>query len=92
MAEKQGAHREKLEAQVVSGNISSQRLGSFYAFILSLVAILGGIWLIHDGKSVTGLTTIIADLATLAGVFVVSRNKQAKERTDKATALARRDR
>jgi uncharacterized membrane protein len=90
MAEKQSAHRESLEAQVVSGNLSSQKLGSTYAFILSLVAIAGGIWLIHDGKSVTGLTTIISDLAALAGVFVYSRQKQAKERVDKSNALHER--
>lgn len=90
MAEKQGAHREKLEAQVVTGNISSQKLGSTYAFILSLAAIVGGVWLIHDGKSVTGLATIIADLATLASVFIASRNKQTKERIDKASALTKR--
>jgi len=45
------------------------------------------VWLIHDGKSVTGLATILADLAALAGVFVVSRSKQAKERVQKSKAL-----
>lgn len=50
MAENQSAHREKLEDKVVSGNISSQKLGSTYAFIISMVAIVGGIWLIHGGE------------------------------------------
>lgn len=90
MAEKQSTHREELEAQVVRGNISSQRLGSTYAFIISLVAVAGGIWLIHEGKSVTGLAAIIIDLATLAGVFVFSRNKQSQERIRKEDALAKR--
>jgi uncharacterized membrane protein len=90
MAERQSAHRETIEAKVVAGNISAQRMGSAYAFILSLVAMAGGIWLIQGGKSVTGLSAILADLATLAGVFIYSRNKQAKERTEKATTLAQR--
>jgi uncharacterized membrane protein len=89
MAERQSAHREALESKVVNANVSSQKMGSTYAFILSLVAIVGGVWLIHDGKSVTGLATILADLAALAGVFVVSRSKQAKERVQKANALER---
>jgi hypothetical protein len=55
-----------------------------------LVAIAGGIWLIHEGKSVTGLATIIADLGTLAAVFVYSRRKQARERTEKVSAIERR--
>ncbi|MGD0369560.1 MAG: DUF2335 domain-containing protein [Acidobacteriaceae bacterium] len=87
MAERQSAHREALESKVVNANASSQKMGSTYAFILSLVAIVGGVWLIHDGKSVTGLATILADLAALAGVFVVSRSKQAKERVQKSKAL-----
>jgi hypothetical protein len=65
-------------------------MGSIFAFVLSLVAIVGGIWLIHEGKSVTGLATIITDLAALATVFVVSRNKQAKERVQKASAIEQR--
>jgi uncharacterized membrane protein len=87
MAERQSAHREALESKVVNANASSQKMGSTYAFILSLVAVVGGVWLIHDGKSVTGLATILADLAALAGVFVVSRSKQAKERVQKSKAL-----
>jgi len=90
MAERQSAHRESLEARVVAGNLSSQKLGSTYAFILSLVAIAGGVWLIHEGRSVYGLATIIADLVALAGVFVISRNRQAKERIDKVATLAKR--
>jgi len=92
MVERQSAHRESLEAKVVSRNASSQTLGSTYAFILSLVAIIGGIWLIHDGKSVTGLITILANLATLAGVFIYARRKQTSERVNKSTALAERSR
>lgn len=87
---RQSAHRESLEAQVVSSNISSQKMGSAYAFIISIVAIAGGIWLIHDGKSVSGLTTILSDLVALAGVFVYSRKKQASERVEKSNALQER--
>lgn len=87
MAEHQSAHRESLEAQVVAGNISSQKAGSAYAFVLSLVAIAGGVWLIHEGKSVFGLTTILSDLAVLAGVFVYSRRQQSRERVQKSTTL-----
>jgi hypothetical protein len=65
-------------------------MGSAYAFIISIVAIAGGIWLIHDGKSVSGLTTILSDLVALAGVFVYSRKKQASERVEKSNALQER--
>jgi uncharacterized membrane protein len=90
MAERQSAHRETLESQVVLGNASQQKMGSTYAFILSLIAISGGIYLIHDGRSVSGLVAILGDLATLAGVFVYSRESQKQERVEKSNALSER--
>jgi uncharacterized membrane protein len=87
MAEKQAEHRQKLESTVVKGNTSSQTRGTWFAFIISMTAICGGIWLIHGGKSATGLATIITDLAALAAVFVYTRKRQNKERERKAQAI-----
>ncbi len=92
MAERQSAHRENLEAQVVAGNLASQRRGSQYAFILALVAIGGGILLIHEGKSASGLATVISALAGPVSIFFYSQHKQSKERAEKADALAERSR
>lgn len=88
MAERQSAHREKLEAQVVAGNVASQARGSIFAFSICLVALIGGFALIAFGKSPYGLAAIISSLAALAGVFVYGKYQQRKERQDKADALA----
>ncbi len=90
MAERQGAHRESLEARVVAGNVASQARGSIFAFIICLVALVGGFTLIAVGKSADGLASIISSLAALAGVFVYGKYQQRKERLDKADALANR--
>lgn len=90
MAEKQGAHRESLEAQVVAANIANQARGSRYAFILCLVALLGGFALIMVGKDVYGLGSIITSITALAGVFIYARREQRKERIEKADALLAR--
>jgi uncharacterized membrane protein len=87
MAEKQAAHRENLETQVVKGNLARQREGSWFAFILVLVALIGGMLLIYAGKNVYGLVAIISALVSLAGVFFFSKYEQRKERHEKATAL-----
>ena len=92
MAERQSKHRELLEAQVVAGNLSSQRRGSVFAFIISFVTILGGMYLIYSGKDASGLATVITSLAGLGGVFIYSKREQAKERVEKSTALADRRR
>ena len=90
MAERQSVHRESLEARVVAGNVASQTRGSHYAFIICLITIIGGFVLIGMGKNIYGLSAVIGSLATLAGVFVIARIEQRKERVEKSTALEKR--
>lgn len=92
MAERQSAHRESLEAQVVAGNIKSQARGTLYAFIICLITILGGFGLIYLGRNVGGLVAILSSLAGLAGVFIYGKYQQRKEREEKSAALAERRR
>jgi uncharacterized membrane protein len=87
MAERQSAHREALESMVVAGNVASQKQGSIFAFIICLVAVIGGFALIATGKDAYGLASIITSLAALAGVFVYAKRQQRKEREQKAGAL-----
>jgi len=92
MAERQSAHRESMETQVVKANLALQRQGSWFAFILAFLTIGGGIFLIYLGKDGYGLAAIIAALTSLAGVFFFSKREQRKERIEKATALEARRR
>jgi uncharacterized membrane protein len=90
MAERQSAHRESLESQVVAGNVRSQARGALYAFIICIVTVIGGFVLIGFGKSVIGISTIVTSLASLAGVFIFSRREQRRERFEKQGALTSR--
>lgn len=90
MAERQSSHRETMEASVVRGNIASQTRGSYFAFILALVSILGGLFLIYSGRSAAGLASIIASVGALAGVFVYSKYEERKERGRKLENLQSR--
>ena len=88
MAEEQAAHRRALESRVVTGNLTAERRGQVFAFTLALVALVGGIWLITQGKDAEGLTAIIGALAGLVGVFVYGRRKDAEERRKKRADFA----
>lgn len=90
MAERQSSHRESLEAMVVKGNVQNQRLGSIFAFIICVLAISGGFWLIDSGKSAAGLAAILAPLAGVIAVFFYSKKEQRVERTKKSNTLAKR--
>lgn len=69
MAENQSAHRLRMESR-----------GQAFGFLIALVAILGGIGLILDGKSAAGLVPLIGALGGLAGIFVYGefRARQAR--------------
>jgi len=92
MAERQSAHRERLETRVVNGNVANQTRGSYFAFIIMLVAILCGSYLIHEGRNAAGLTSIVVAVGGMVGVFFYSKIEQKKEREDKASDLSARRR
>jgi len=83
MAESQIHHRQTLESAVVNGNVTAQRRGQLFGFILGVVAIVGGIGLIAFDKSTQGLVAIITAFVALAGVFIYGRYEQERERERK---------
>lgn len=90
MTEKQSAHREALETTILNASVARQKQGSYFGFIISMTAILGGIFLIALGKSVQGLVAIISSLTALTVVFVLGKRKQDKQLKEKSDALAKR--
>ena len=87
MAEEQSRHRQLLEKTVIDSNCRTQRTGPVYGFIVSMTAVVGGIYLVRLGKSPEGLASIITALASLATVFILGRKKQEKELKQKSDAL-----
>lgn len=87
MAESQHDHRQELEKTAVKANVAAQKTGLWLGFIVAMTAICGGIWLASHGKSGAGVTSIIAALAALVGVFVYGKMQQSKELAEKAGPL-----
>jgi uncharacterized membrane protein len=78
MAEKQEVHRHEMERLYVSGNIANERIGVITAGLLSIMSIAGGIYLLSEGKDISGLVTLLTPLAVLAGVYVYGRKTESK--------------
>jgi uncharacterized membrane protein len=87
MAEKQAEHRRAMEKKVVDSNCSSQKWGLVFGFIIAMTVVIGGIWLISKSKDVMGISSIVAALVSLAGVFIYGKKSQAKEIAAKTAAL-----
>jgi uncharacterized membrane protein len=90
MAERQSAHREAMEAKVIEGNIRSQGRGNIFAFIIVLIALLGAFVLLFTGRNMAGRSTFVVSIATPAGLFLVTRNRQRGELAEKAAEKDRR--
>ena len=76
-AKDQGRHRRKLEKRIVNWGTFNEFLGVTSTFLISLVVIGGGIFLIFNGRGFGGLSIIIANLAAL----VISVYKAGQKRT-----------
>jgi len=87
MAESQHSHRLELEEHVIHSNVSAQKLGTVLGFVVAMTTVIGGIWLVHGGKSGEGLAAILTALASLVGVFVYSKREQQKDLARKTEAI-----
>jgi hypothetical protein len=56
-------------------------------FVVAMTVIVGGTWLVHDGKSGEGLAAILTALATLVGTFIYSKREQQRDLAKKTEAL-----
>jgi uncharacterized membrane protein len=79
MAETQSAHRQSLEKARVHADIHNEKLGQWFAFILALVVFIGGVLLVWQGKNIAGITLLIAEIATLVGLFIYGKESKRRE-------------
>ena len=87
MAERQLNHRIELEKKVVGGDSTRSYLGLAAAFILSLIAICGSIYIIVQGHVWAGVAIFSIDIVALAGVFVYGTQVRRAERERKAERM-----
>ncbi len=84
--ESQSAHRQRIEATVIASASFSQKLGVVSASLIGLLAIGGGLFLAHEGKSLVGFGAFFTGLASLVAVYVYGKKSQASERRTKQSA------
>lgn len=87
---KQSENRMSMERAVVFSNISKESRGQWMAFILCLVVILIGGFLVYGGKDARGYALIIGPLVWLAGTFITSKVRGYRELKRKRRELADR--
>lgn len=83
MAEEQSAHRRSLEQKVISSDVLNAKLGMVFGFIIGLVAILAGVYIVVIDKNNQGYFLSLGTIVALVGVFVYGRRKKEKRLAEK---------
>lgn len=78
MAERNQEHRHGLEKEVITKGVRNESRGQWLGFILFILLIAAGTYLLATGKRIEGLSTLVLNATTFAALFVYSR--RAKER------------
>ena len=81
--QEQTHHRIEIEKKVIDSVISNSKRGQIFAFILSLIVIIGGFSLIFLDKNALGITSILGALTALVGTFIYGNKTKQKERIEK---------
>jgi uncharacterized membrane protein len=75
MAEREEQHRHRLEQEMQRSDSKIRSRGQIMAFVLALMVIGGGVWLIDRGRNWEGLVAILAPVATLIGLFLYNQER-----------------
>mgnify|MGYP001591579865 CR=1 FL=1 len=80
MAEQQSQHRRELERKVIDSDVQNSKLGLIFGFIIGLVLISGGIFLIWKGYNLSGVLLGVVYVGSVVGIFVYGSWERRKER------------
>jgi uncharacterized membrane protein len=89
MAESQGAHRQRLEQQVVTGDSRRSNLGLASGFVVAIVGFVVAGYFAYLGHPIEGTVLASADLVALVGVFIYGTTSRKAERTSRVEALSK---
>ncbi|HEX2211436.1 MAG TPA: DUF2335 domain-containing protein [Longimicrobium sp.] len=80
VAERESEHRRALQARAMR----LSELGLAAGFAIAMTALLGGIFLVHEGSSVEGIGSIILAISSLVLVFPARGKRFAGDRAEEA--------
>jgi len=75
MAEEEQKHAHAMERAALTATIANETRGQIFAFIVSLIIIIGAVYLIDTDKPVAGTILAGSTLISLAYLFITGRKK-----------------
>ncbi len=86
MAEKQAEHRRYLEKSVIESEIKDSRMGLWFGFIISIIALVGATICAVVGQFGVAIAMGGGSIAALVSVFIYGSSTRRKERENKYKA------
>ncbi len=83
----QVAHRIEIEKSVIESQNKLSHKGQNYAFLISVIAIICGTFLILNGKNIFGIISIVSALAGLTSAFIYGKYSDKQERIEKYKSI-----
>lgn len=77
-AEEQAEHRREIESKVINGQVNQSQIGQIMGFIIAILFLLVGFYLIIHEYEISGVIIASIDLVGLVSVFVIGRHKKYK--------------
>ncbi|NQU88186.1 MAG: DUF2335 domain-containing protein [Mariniphaga sp.] len=74
--ENQSNHRLSLETKVIGRQTFQSLLGQIFGFLIALICLIIGVYLIEKGHEVAGITLFGIDIVGLAAIFVIGKKLQ----------------
>lgn len=92
LAESQLTHRQELENQVIKSNIENERKGISFAFILALVLMLIGGYLVYERRDTVGYFALFGPILYQGISFFIKKGNERKELEKRKQELEENDR
>lgn len=71
--ERQVDHRISIEKKVINSGAMNSTLGLIAGFLIGVLGVGGGIWLLSMDKSISGYTALFGTLGGLVGTFIFGK-------------------
>ena len=82
-------HRRSIEVTIVSANTRALGRGQWFGFLVMMVGMGLGAWLVRAGYQLIGFGSIVAPLAAAATLFVYAQRREERERERKRAEYLR---
>lgn len=92
MAEEQAAHRQRIEASVVTGDIWRANWGMFLSFTICLASIAGGVYVVSAGQPYAGAGIAAAPTGVVGAIYAWGQFQRRAERAAKAAQMTQPNR